>query len=149
MVIILAIAICTSNIIKYGTSVNVRTMNTEGLENKKDGDTKMDTKKEEGLTEQDQKTTTTTTKNDTPDDKDTDVQVVKRKASGGDPQPVTERSKLDPAKVKEARIHLKEITNLHNTITRNMESMEASLKSAEKIFDKVKDGFDNIVPNKA
>ena len=59
----------------------------------------------------------------------------------GDPKPSTERSKMDPAKLKETKLQLKELKSLHDSITNNMTTIEESLKNAEVIFDKVKEGF--------
>ena len=59
----------------------------------------------------------------------------------GDPKPSTERSKMDPAKLKETKLQLKELKSFHDSITNNMTTFEESLKNAEVIFDKVKEGF--------
>ena len=128
MIIILSIAMCVSNIIKYGTKVRVH----EGFD-----------KKSESTTEN-----TATTK-DEPSSKPTKplTNVVQNRKTEnesipvGDPKPSTERSKMDPAKLKETKLQLKELKSLHDSITNNMTTIEESLKNAEVIFDKVKEGF--------
>lgn len=124
MVVILAIAIAVSNIMKFGTRVRLN----EGLENPDkalddflvDKETKEETKEEAKIN---------------------GAAVLKKRQDDIDPIPAPERTTMDPKSIIEAKKHIKELTKLHTTITQNMDTMENSLKNANELFTNLKEGL--------
>lgn len=135
MIIVLAIAIGVSNMVKYFTKIHVHVVN-EGMT------TEEETSKDKEKKENENKDKDKDSKNKE-EEKDSSSAMIKRKSSPTDPAPAPDRSKMDPAALQETRMQLKELTKLHDTINQSMTTMEESLRNAERIFDKVKDGFEN------
>jgi hypothetical protein len=158
MIVVLGVAIAVSNSLKYSTRVRWMTL-SEGLDNPDTEDKNASAASSSSSdTKGDASTSTSTTTTGATDGSSTATTpptAVQPRASAAtaattasasttNAKPVTaapSATKLDPATIKE-------LNKLHDSIAKNITTMEESLKNAERIFDKVKDGFDNLPLNR-
>ena len=122
MTVVLLVALCVSNVIKYGTKIRV----SEGLES-------LDPANDNEQDLLDEIVPEVTTK-----------PLLKTPSPSG----VTEPSKLDPAGIKLAKSTMDDLLNIQTAITKNVKNIEKSIINAEVVVNRIKEGLQPLIDKK-
>lgn len=125
MTVILLVALCASNIIKYGTKIRV----SEGME-------PLLEEEETSVEESD------TLKKSVSQSKPKDI----LKAS--EPLPMGGTSELDPSGIKLAKSTMIDLLSIQKAITTNVQSIEKSITNAEVVVNRMKEGLEPLLIKK-